>query len=101
MTIYLRSWGDYNECLRNIENNPVYCSLNLIRVFWYLKEQQIISKLEAGNLAIQTFPTKYESVIRKLLAQYQGKVNSLPKNYELNSLRVYIDNEVQRILKSN
>jgi streptomycin 3"-adenylyltransferase len=30
--------SDYEDCLRNIEADPVYCVLNLIRVKWYLKE---------------------------------------------------------------
>ncbi|MGB8001838.1 MAG: aminoglycoside adenylyltransferase domain-containing protein, partial [Anaerobacillus sp.] len=30
--------GDYEECLENIVDDPIYCSLNMLRVFWYVKE---------------------------------------------------------------
>src|SRR5699024_3564942 len=30
--------GDFEDCLHNIQSEPIYCTLNLIRVYWYLNE---------------------------------------------------------------
>lgn len=41
--------NDFQECLQRIEEEPIYCILNLIRVYGYLKEGIISSKLDAGT----------------------------------------------------
>ncbi|WP_144512953.1 aminoglycoside adenylyltransferase domain-containing protein [Bacillus sp. FJAT-22090] len=52
---------DYEDCLKNIELNPVYCTLNLVRVYCYLKEEKITSKQEAGKWGLSHLPQAFHS----------------------------------------
>lgn len=96
-THYLSSiLADYKDCLQNVEGDPVYCVLNLIRVYWYVKEGVISSKLEAGEYGLNSFPQEYKETIRKVVESYQGiRVRELQKE-ELTSLRDYIQDEVEK-----
>ncbi len=91
--------GDFQECLENIEEAPVYCSLNLIRVFWYLKEGVISSKQEAGNWGLKTLPQGLRVTIRKVSYTYANKQDTCAFDKdELISLRNYISEKVQGLL---
>ena len=57
--------GDFKECLENIEEDPIYCTLNMIRVYMYLQEGVISSKLEAGKWGRSTFPKEMKNTIKK------------------------------------
>ena len=88
--------GDYKDCLENIEANPVYCTLNLIRVFWYVKEGVISSKQEAGEWGISTFPEEIGGTIRKVLDCYEkGRDLPLFEKEELLVVKNYILHNVQ------
>ena len=83
--------ADYQDCLEHLEEDPIYCSLNLIRVYWYVKEGVISSKLEAGNWAIREFPQEIGITIRKAVNYYSGRKNtSTFDKGELLKLRNYI-----------
>lgn len=83
--------GDYQECLNNIEKDPIYCSLNLVRVLLYLKKGVISSKQEAGTWAIKTFPREFRGTMDKVMGSYRGdKHNCHFDKHELLSLRNYI-----------
>ncbi|TYS68254.1 DUF4111 domain-containing protein [Sutcliffiella horikoshii] len=87
--------ADYQDCLKNVEADPVYCVLNLIRVYWYIKEGVISSKLEAGEYGLTFFPQEYKETIRKVVESYQGiRVRELQKE-ELTSVRDYIRGEIE------
>ncbi len=91
--------GDYQECLADIEEDPIYCSLNMIRVFWYLKEGVISSKQEAGNWGLKNFPEEFKNTIRKVIDSYTSKRENLSfDRVELISLRNYISENVQKLL---
>ena len=62
--------GEYQECLKNIREDPTYCSLNLMRAFWYLKEGVISSKQEAVNWGLKTFPQELSITISKVKDAY-------------------------------
>lgn len=88
--------ADYQDCLKNVEANPVYCVLNLIRVYWYVKEGVISSKLEAGEYGLNFFPQEYKQTIQKVADCYQGiRVRELQK-VELTTIRNYIHDEVEK-----
>jgi predicted nucleotidyltransferase len=55
--------GDYRDCLENIKEDPVYSVLNMIRVYWYLKEEVISSKYEAGKWALKSMPDEFIAAI--------------------------------------
>ncbi|MGG0670982.1 aminoglycoside adenylyltransferase domain-containing protein [Sporosarcina koreensis] len=92
--------ADFLDCLRNIEDEPVYCSLNLMRVFWYLKEGVISSKQEAGNWGLKILPQDLQITLKKAINIYTGKKDNSPfvKN-ELFFLRDYIAEKVECLYK--
>ena len=93
--------GDFRECLKCIKEKPVYCSLNLLRVLWYLKERVISSKLDAGNWGIKVLPDDLGNTVRKSLEIYTGERESHQFNkYELSSLSDYVNEKADLLLQS-
>lgn len=93
--------GDFKDCIRNIENEPVYCSLNLIRVFWYLKEGVISSKQEAGNWGLGILPQDLRTTVEKAINTYTGnKINISFNQDELTLLKKYIAEKVESLLQT-
>lgn len=91
--------GDFQECLENIEENPIYCTLNLLRVFWYLKDGIISSKQEAGNWGLESLPKELSLTIQKVVNSYANEKDTF--DFEKNgllSLKNYIYNNVQNLL---
>ncbi|MFD1413303.1 aminoglycoside adenylyltransferase domain-containing protein [Oceanobacillus jeddahense] len=80
---------DYKECLVNYIDKPVYCLLNMLRFYWYLKEECILSKKEAGERAYEAFPENMRPTIKSLLHHYQVKEADKRKfeKQELTALR--------------
>lgn len=90
---YLSSiMSDFQECLKD----PVYCTLNSIRVYWYLKEGIISSKQEAGNWGLSSLPKEFNLTIQKMVNSYtdEKEIYDLEKS-DLIALRNYIDKNVQ------
>jgi predicted nucleotidyltransferase len=91
--------GDFKDCLDSIEEDPIYCTLNLIRVFWYLKEGVISSKQEAGNWGLLTLPKELSITVNKVIGCYTSQKDAYEfENDELVMLRNYISNNVQKLL---
>jgi hypothetical protein len=91
--------GDFQDCLENIEEDPIYCSLNLIRVLWYLKDGVISSKQEAGTWGLLSLPKEMTIIIQKVVKSYSNEKNTYDfEKKELSSLRNYISNKVQELL---
>lgn len=95
--------GDYQECLDTILNDPIYCTLNLLRVYWFLKDSTISSKLEAGQWGLSTLPKELVSTLHKINDCYSSRLahsrtNSLDKK-ELLAIKKYIEGEVNGLLK--
>ena len=90
---------DFEECLENIEKDPIYCTLNLIRVLWYLEEGVIASKEEAGKWGIISLPKEMKSTIQKVSYNYSNtdKTYYLEKS-ELRLVKNYIAGNVQALL---
>ncbi len=97
---YIKSiMSDYQYCIENIVEDPIYCSLNLIRVFWYLKEGVISSKQEAGIWGLKTFPQELIITIRKVLDSYGNRKDCSFDTNELEVLKDYISIKVQALIK--
>jgi predicted nucleotidyltransferase len=88
--------GDYVECLENIVQDPVYCILNMIRVYRYLLEDVISSKEEAGEWGLNTLPQK--ETILKVVKCYQNisKTHDF-SNDELYAIRDYLARRLRLI----
>ncbi|WP_053216029.1 aminoglycoside adenylyltransferase domain-containing protein [Guptibacillus hwajinpoensis] len=88
--------GDYEECLANIVDDPIYCSLNMLRVFWYVKEGIISSKQEAGNWGLTSLPDEMKGTMYKVVNSYQSEKSSYQfDETELIFLRNYIHYNLQ------
>lgn len=90
---------DFDECLENILKEPVYCTLNLIRVFWYLKDGTISSKQEAGEWGLSSLPKEMTPTIQKVINMYADrKANYHFDVKELLAIRNYIAGKVNDLL---
>ncbi|MCP3029488.1 aminoglycoside adenylyltransferase domain-containing protein [Halobacillus sp. A5] len=95
---YLSSiMGDYEECVVNIERDPIYCTLNMLRVLMYLKTGAVVSKEEAGEWGMSAFPEELVRTIEKAVGGYRGNpaLYSFDRN-ELLLLKEHIQNLVSR-----
>ncbi|MEH7237990.1 aminoglycoside adenylyltransferase domain-containing protein [Bacillus sp. JJ1562] len=91
--------GDFEDCLVNIEEDPVYCTLNIIRVFWYLNEGVISSKLEAGNWGLAALPKEMGITVKKAVECYEkDKETDIFNKDELLLYKNYILDKVQRLI---
>lgn len=71
---YLESiLNDVEDARTHIKENPVYYTLNLCRVLYYLKEKVVSSKKEAGEWALQVIPSSYHPLVRYALSHYTGQ----------------------------
>ncbi|WP_084157578.1 aminoglycoside adenylyltransferase domain-containing protein [Oceanobacillus manasiensis] len=91
--------GDYYDCLNRIETDPVYCTLNLLRVYWYLREGVISSKEEASQWGIKSLPSDMAITVHKVAQRYRtvGKADKLEAG-ELMRIREFIANKVQDLI---
>ncbi|WP_227395950.1 aminoglycoside adenylyltransferase domain-containing protein [Jeotgalibacillus aurantiacus] len=92
--------NDFEDCLENIEEDLIYCTLNLIRVYWYLTEGVISSKQEAGNWGLTALPKEIKNTVEKVVKCYSCDKNTYDfERNELVLLKNYISNNVQELLK--
>ncbi len=63
---------DVKDGLDDIQENPIYFVLNLLRVYKYMIDGSIIGKKEAGEWGVSYFPLHKET-INTALQKYQGK----------------------------
>lgn len=64
---------DVEDARANIQVNPVYYTLNLCRVLYYLKERVVSSKKEAGEWALQKLPSPYLPLVTYSINHYSGQ----------------------------
>lgn len=91
--------GDYNDCIRNIEQTPVYSILNTLRVFRFLKEGAISSKMEAGEWGRNNLPEEHRLLVSKASDIYIGKTSD--SNFPgqmLERFKGYISKEIDELL---
>ncbi|TQR19109.1 aminoglycoside adenylyltransferase domain-containing protein [Psychrobacillus vulpis] len=92
--------SDFEDCLENIERDPIYCTLNLIRVFWFLKEGIICSKQEAAIWGLANLPKKFNSIIEQIVNGFETNEHQYAfEKKELLTMRDYIKREVEGLLK--
>lgn len=64
---------------------PMYLTLNLCRVLFFVKEGKIASKREGGEWGLNNLPHKYQQLVEHSLYEYNGEtVNSrvVPQNFK-------------------
>ncbi|WFT76511.1 aminoglycoside adenylyltransferase domain-containing protein [Halobacillus naozhouensis] len=62
--------GDYRSCIEEIQKDPIYCVLNIVRVYWYLKDGKISSKQEAGNWGKTSLSEQVNLTVHKAVHSY-------------------------------
>lgn len=90
---------DYDDCLLDIEANPVYCVLNIVRVYWYLRDGEVSSKEEAGKWGRKAFPREIGRTIEKAYENYSGLKEHSFKKSELLAVREYFQSRVTDLIK--
>ena len=92
---------DYEECLEKIVENPVYCTLNLIRVYWYLKEGKICSKQEAGVWGQGNLPNEFSGLVQRVAKAYESeRADAVYVKKDLIAVRDYLKKQVELEYKS-
>lgn len=75
--------NDIEEAKEDIIENTVYITLNLCRVLYYIKENIICSKLEAGNWAKEIVPQQYREIVEDAVEVYSNKLGQMEYNKDL------------------
>ncbi len=79
--------------------NPVYFVLNACRVYAYLKEDIITSKVEAEEWAVSAVPASLREVVTTALEVYRGDREEATSDPEaLAEFAVYIERRVKKLL---
>lgn len=93
---------DFKDCLNNIELAPVYSILNMLRVYRFLKEGTICSKLEAGHWGANCLPADYRSLVLQATDLYTGKISKTSfQSNKLVEFKYVINKEVNALLTLN
>ncbi|MBO8173317.1 MAG: DUF4111 domain-containing protein [Bacillaceae bacterium] len=88
--------NDFRDCLANIVQHPVYATLNMLRVYKYLKEGTISSKQEAGEWGLIELPSEYQSTIKKVMRSYTREKDDSFDTNALRELKDYLMKAVQK-----
>jgi predicted nucleotidyltransferase len=65
-------WNDIEEATEEITDNTMYLTLNLARVYAWVKEKKVLSKKEGGEWGLKNLPDKYHSLLQDALKEYKG-----------------------------
>ncbi|SIT91958.1 aminoglycoside adenylyltransferase domain-containing protein [Edaphobacillus lindanitolerans] len=90
--------NDYRDCLENIHAEPVYSTLNLIRVLRYLKDGKIASKAEAGSWGLSALPEDLRLTLKKVTTCYA--TNDAAHRFgkqELERMKNYLSDRVRAL----
>lgn len=95
-TYYVQSiLNDIGEAAKEIMDSPVYYSLNLCRVLFYLREGIVSSKQEGGEWGLRVLPEKYRSMINACLEEYSGQGRQTEwDDKQLVEFAEYMQNEI-------
>lgn len=88
---------DIEEATNEIIENPIYITLNLCRVLYYLKESSICSKFEGGEWGLKIIPIQYKKIVHDALKVYIGDLNEM--KYREDELIKYANYMLEEINK--
>lgn len=91
--------SDFYDCLENINQKPIYCILNLLRVFLFVKEGIISSKKEAGIWGSLNLPNHLKVTVDKAREAYKSNLESnIFTQSELIFFKRYISENIKDFL---
>lgn len=93
--------NDIKDIRKNIFHNPTYYILNSCRIFHYLKENKISSKLKGGLWARNALPSQFTNCINNALLSYSKAANIKFSNQNLAEFAEYILNTIDILAKKN
>lgn len=93
--------SDIEGASQDIVNSPMYYTLNLCRVLFYLKEGVVSSKKEGGEWGLKALPLEYRQVIHRCLEEYSGLTDNMEfDNQNLIDFAVYMLDEITQSIQS-
>ncbi|MFF2479971.1 aminoglycoside adenylyltransferase domain-containing protein [Paenibacillus sp. NPDC058071] len=95
--------SDVENASTDIVESPMYFTLNLCRVLYYLKEGVVSSKKEGGEWGVSKLPAEYRQHIQRCLHEYSGMAD-IPDHAEssieiLKSFADYMRSEIDKLSK--
>ncbi|MBM7578538.1 streptomycin 3'-adenylyltransferase [Jeotgalibacillus terrae] len=95
---YLSSiMNDVRDCIEHIEEDPVYCILNMLRVYWYIKSGVISSKQETGEWGVSVLSGKKKETVEKALLCYKNSEDF--KSFEQGELIAFREYMKEQLLE--
>ncbi|WP_238652971.1 aminoglycoside adenylyltransferase domain-containing protein [Paenibacillus piscarius] len=89
---------DVGDAHQKITEAPVYYTLNLCRVLYYVCENVVSSKKEGGEWGKKHLPAQYHGLLTRCLEAYSGSSNSEAYDPELlTDYAEYMINEIERL----
>lgn len=96
---YIKSiLSDVESASVDIIESPMYFTLNLCRVLFFLKEGVVSSKKEGGEWGVSALPSEYRQDIQRSLNEYIGIADNAELNIE--NLTDFADYMISEIKKS-
>jgi streptomycin 3"-adenylyltransferase len=93
--------GDFADARDAIVDHPLYGILNLCRVYWYVRDSEISSKVEAGRWAARTLLAAFRPMARQAVGVYQGtRQEGRWAPEDLLAFAHYVDGRVQALCRS-
>lgn len=90
---------DVESAVQDITASPVYYTLNLCRVLYYLREGVVSSKKEGGEWGLRALPSQYHPMIEHALHQYTGGAGK-PAESAPEGLIAFAGDMLERIRKA-
>jgi len=90
---------DVHHAREMLLHDPVYAVLNLCRVYCYLEDSKIVSKVEGAQWALPRLDKTYHAVLNASLDFYTGKAQVLPFDpLDLATFIGYVEAKVTELL---
>ncbi|WP_338551868.1 aminoglycoside adenylyltransferase domain-containing protein [Paenibacillus sp. KS-LC4] len=88
---------DIQNAATDIIDTPMYITLNLCRVLFFLREGAVASKKEGGDWGMHALPSKYHPMIERSLNEYSGIEDQSAYNREmLTAFASYMLSEINK-----
>lgn len=88
------NYGDVLDCVENIIDNPIYCTLNLCRFYALIKDDLTLSKYDGGKWALENMNSNYNDIIESAMEDYLGDTNN---SYDNNRLKIFAQEAINNI----
>lgn len=89
---YLASiYNDVKDARQGMIENPVYFTLNLCRVLYFIREEVVSSKREAGEWALMKLPEEFQDSVKQSLDHYNESPGELQPDVDPEKMTHYAE----------